>query len=138
MATLYFKIGADYENVIRLRDEIKKLENQLRSFGKSTPETQIRQTEERLATTRQEFVRLTTEAAKAGAVMENPCVCRYCLSASALFSSRQFSSAASQTAFAACLSASLCSVTICSICLTSSIRVLLFDDFFVSIFYFLL
>lgn len=71
MATLYFKIGADYENVIRLRDEIKKLENQLRSFGKSTPETQIRQTEERLATTRQEFMRLTTEAAKAGAVMEN-------------------------------------------------------------------
>lgn len=49
----------------------KKLENQLRSFGKSTPETQIRQTEERLATTRQEFVRLTTEAAKAGAVMES-------------------------------------------------------------------
>ncbi len=71
MATLYFKIGADYENVIRLRDEIKKLENQLRSFGKSTPETQIRQTEERLANTRQEFVRLTTEAAKAGAVMES-------------------------------------------------------------------
>ena len=71
MATLYFKIGADYENVIRLRDEIKKLENQLRSFGKSTPETQIRQTEERLASTRQEFMRLTTEAAKAGAAMEN-------------------------------------------------------------------
>ena len=71
MATLYFKVGADYENVIRLRDEIKKLENQLKSFGKSTPETQIRQTEERLATTRQEFVRLTTEAAKAGAVMES-------------------------------------------------------------------
>ena len=71
MATLYFKIGADYENVIRLRDEIKKLESQLRSFGKSTPETQIRQTEERLATTRQEFVRLTTEAAKAGATLEN-------------------------------------------------------------------
>ena len=71
MATLYFKIGADYENVIRLRDEIKKLENQLKSFGKSTPETQIRQTEERLATTRQEFVRLTTEAAKAGAEIEN-------------------------------------------------------------------
>lgn len=71
MATLYFKIGADYENVIRLRDEIKKLENQLRSFGKSTPETQIRQTEERLTSTRQEFMRLTTEAAKAGAAMEN-------------------------------------------------------------------
>lgn len=71
MATLYFKIGADYDNVIRLRDEIKKLENQLKSFGKSTPEAQIRQTEERLASTRQEFMRLATEAAKAGAAMEN-------------------------------------------------------------------
>ena len=71
MAKLYFKVSSDWEQVVKLRDEIKKLENQLRSFGKSTPETQIRQTEERLATTRQEFVRLTTEAAKAGAVMEN-------------------------------------------------------------------
>ena len=33
MSTLYFKIGADYDKVIRLRDEIKKLENQLKSFG---------------------------------------------------------------------------------------------------------
>ena len=71
MAKLYFKIGADYENVIRLRDEIKKLENQLRSFGKSTPETQIRQTEERLASTRQEFMRLATSAAIAGAEMKD-------------------------------------------------------------------
>lgn len=71
MATLYFKIGADYENVIRLRDEIKKLENQLRSFGKNTPEQEIRHTEERLASSRREFVKLTTEAAKAGAVIES-------------------------------------------------------------------
>ena len=71
MAVLYFRISSDWEQVVKLRDEIKKLENQLRSFGKSTPETQIRQTEERLATTRQEFVRLTTEAAKAGAEIEN-------------------------------------------------------------------
>ena len=71
MATLYFRISSDWEQVVKLRDEIKKLENQLRSFGKSTPETQIRQTEERLASTRQEFMRLTTEAAKAGAAMEN-------------------------------------------------------------------
>ena len=55
---------------MKLRDEIKKLENQLKSFGKSTPEAQIRQTEERLASTRQEFMRLATEAAKAGAMME--------------------------------------------------------------------
>lgn len=71
MATLYFKISSDWEQVVKLRNEITKLENQLKSFGKSTPEQEIRKTEERLATTRQEFVRLTTEAAKAGAIMEN-------------------------------------------------------------------
>ena len=71
MATLYFRISSDWEQVVKLRDEIKKLENQLKSFGKSTPEQEIHKTEERLAATRQEFTRLTTEAAKAGAAMEN-------------------------------------------------------------------
>ena len=71
MATLYFKIGADYDKVIRLRDEIKKLENQLKSFGMSTPDAEIKRTEERLASSRQEFTRLAAEAAKAGAVMES-------------------------------------------------------------------
>lgn len=71
MATLYFKIGADFDKVIRLRDEIKKLENQLKSFGTSTPNAEIKRTEERLASSRQEFTRLATEAAKAGAVMES-------------------------------------------------------------------
>lgn len=71
MATLYFKVGADYDKVIRLRDEIKKLENQLKSFGTSTPDAEIKRTEERLASNRQEFTRLATEAAKAGAVMKD-------------------------------------------------------------------
>lgn len=71
MAKLYFKIGADYDKVIRLRDEIKKLENQLKSFGMSTPDAEIKRTEERLASSRQEFTRLATEAAKAGAEMKD-------------------------------------------------------------------
>jgi tape measure domain-containing protein len=71
MAKLYFKVGADYDKVIRLRDEIKKLENQLKSFGTSTPNAEIKRTEERLASSRQEFTRLATEAAKAGAVMKD-------------------------------------------------------------------
>ena len=71
MAKLYFKIGADYDKVIRLRDEIKKLENQLKSFGTSTPNAEIKRTEERLASSRQEFTRLATEAAKAGAEMKD-------------------------------------------------------------------
>lgn len=70
MAKLYFKVGADYDKVIRLRDEIKKLENQLKSFGTSTPNAEIKRTEERLASSRQEFTRLATEAAKAGAEMQ--------------------------------------------------------------------
>lgn len=48
MAELHFKIRADYEEVIRLRDEIKKLETKLKSFGRSLPDQQIRQTEEQL------------------------------------------------------------------------------------------
>ena len=71
MSTLYFRVSSDWQEVVRLREEINKLESQLKSFGKSTPEQQIRQTEERLASTRQEFMKLTTEAAKAGAAMEN-------------------------------------------------------------------
>lgn len=71
MAKLYFKIGADYDKVIRLRDEIKKLENQLKSFGMSTPDAEIKRTEERLASSRQEFTRLATEAAKDGAEMKD-------------------------------------------------------------------
>ena len=71
MAKLYFKVGADYDKVIRLRDEIKKLENQLKSFGMSTPDAEIKRTEERLASSRQEFTRLAAEAAKAGAEMKD-------------------------------------------------------------------
>ena len=71
MSTLYFRVSSDWQEVVRLREEINKLESQLKSFGKSTPEQQIRQTEERLASTRQEFMKFTTEAAKAGAAMEN-------------------------------------------------------------------
>jgi len=71
MAALYFEIGADWDNIVKLRNEINKLEDQLRNFGRSTPKEEIRQTEERLASSRQEFNKLTVEAAKAGAVMEN-------------------------------------------------------------------
>lgn len=71
MATLYFKVSSDWEQVVRLREEIKKLENQLRSFGKSTPEQDIRKLETQLATAKQQMTGMVTEAAKAGAVMES-------------------------------------------------------------------
>jgi len=71
MATLYFTIGADWDNVVKLRNEITKLENQLKNFGKTTPEQEIRAVEAQLGTARQEFTRITTEAAKAGAAIDN-------------------------------------------------------------------
>ncbi len=71
MSTLYFRVSSDWQEVVRLREEISKLENQLRGFGKSAPDAQIRSTEGRLAGARQEFSRLASEAAKAGATMEN-------------------------------------------------------------------
>lgn len=71
MATLVFRVSSDWEQVVRLRDEIKKLENQLRNFGKSTPEQEVRKLETQLASTKQQMMGLVTEAAKAGAAMEN-------------------------------------------------------------------
>lgn len=71
MPTLVFRISSDWEQVVKLRNEITKLENQLKSFGKSTPEAEIRKMEERLASTKQQMMGLVTEAAKAGVAMEN-------------------------------------------------------------------
>lgn len=71
MAVLCFKVEADYEKVIKLREEISKLENQLKSFGKSTPEMKIHAVEMQLGSARKEFAEITTEAAKAGAIIEH-------------------------------------------------------------------
>ena len=71
MAVLYFKVQSDWENVVKLRNEITKLENQLKSFGKNTPEHQIKIVETQLGTAREEFTKITTEAAKAGAAIDN-------------------------------------------------------------------
>ena len=71
MAVLYFRISSDWEQVVKLRNEITKLETQLKSFGKSTPEAEIRKMETQLASTKQQMMGLVTEAAKAGATMEN-------------------------------------------------------------------
>lgn len=71
MAVLSFKIHADYEKVVRLREEIAKLEAQMRSFGRSTPQTEIKAIEAKLAEAKKEFTAITTEAAKAGAAIES-------------------------------------------------------------------
>ena len=71
MAVLSFKVQADYEKVVRLREEIAKLETQMRSFGRNTPQTEIKAVEAKLAEARKEFTAITTEAAKAGAIIES-------------------------------------------------------------------
>lgn len=71
MATLYFKVSSDYEEVIRLRQECEKLEAQLLKMDKRKSPGSVASMETQLASTRQQMMGLVTEAAKAGAVMEN-------------------------------------------------------------------
>lgn len=70
MPTLVFKIAADYEAVIRLREEISKLEAQLKKMDVNKSPSAAKALETQLASTRQQMMGLVTEAAKAGAVME--------------------------------------------------------------------
>lgn len=69
MAKLFFKVESDLQKVVDLRNEIQRLETQLKSFGKSTPTAQIRQTESQLASARQQFQSLGSSAAMAAAQM---------------------------------------------------------------------
>ena len=71
MATLYFKVSSDYDEVIRLRQECEKLEAQLKKMDVNKSPAAARALETQLASTRQQMMGLITEAAKAGAVMEN-------------------------------------------------------------------
>lgn len=71
MPTLVFKIAADYDEVIRLRNEISKLESQLKKMDVNKSPAAAKALETQLASARQQMMGLVTEAAKAGAVMEN-------------------------------------------------------------------
>lgn len=71
MATLYFKVSSDYDEVIRLRQECEKLEVQLKKMDVNKSPAAARALETQLASTRQQMMGLVTEAAKAGAEMEN-------------------------------------------------------------------
>lgn len=70
MAILSFKVQADYEKVVRLREEIAKLETQLKGVGKNTPDSEIKELERKLSDAKGEFIALATEAAKAGSAMD--------------------------------------------------------------------
>lgn len=71
MAILYFRVSAQYDEVIRLRKECEKLEAQLKKMDVNKSPAAAKALETQLASARQQMMELVTEAAKAGAVMEN-------------------------------------------------------------------
>ena len=71
MATLYFKVSSDWEQVVKLRQECEKLEAQLKKMDSRSAPVATKTLETQLESTKQQMMGLVTEAAKAGATMEN-------------------------------------------------------------------
>ena len=71
MATLYFKVSSDWQEVVRLRQECEKLETQLKKMDSRSAPAATKTLETQLASTKQQMMGLVTEAAKAGAAIEN-------------------------------------------------------------------
>lgn len=71
MATLVFRVSSDWEQVVKLRQECEKLEAQLKKMDVNKSPAAAKALETQLASARQQMMGLVTEAAKAGAVMEN-------------------------------------------------------------------
>lgn len=71
MATLVFRVSAQYDEVIKLRNEISKLEAQLKKMDVNKSPAAAKALETQLASARQQMIGLVTEAANAGAVMEH-------------------------------------------------------------------
>lgn len=70
MAKLYFKIGSDWEEVVRLRNEIAKLKQELMSMDGTQTPAAFKALNAQLAASNQRLDELVTNAAKAGAEME--------------------------------------------------------------------
>ena len=71
MAKLYFKVGSDWEEVVRLRNEIAKLKQELMSMDGTQSPAAFKALNVQLAASNQRMDELVNEAAKAGAVMES-------------------------------------------------------------------
>lgn len=70
MAKLYFKVGSDWEEVVRLRNEIAKLKQELMSMDGTQTPAAFKALNAQLAASNQRLDELVTNAAKAGAEME--------------------------------------------------------------------
>ncbi len=71
MPLLKFEVQADYDKVIKLREEIERLDHLLKTLPLDTPKATIHNIEKELATARSEFNQLAHAAAIAGAEMED-------------------------------------------------------------------
>lgn len=70
MAKLYFKVGSDWEEVVRLRNEIVKLKQELMSMDGTQSPAAFKALNAQLAASNQRLDELVTNAAKAGAELE--------------------------------------------------------------------
>lgn len=70
MAKLYFRIGADFDKVIKLREEIAKLKKELKTMDSTQSPAAFKALNTQLSASTQRMDELVSEAAKAGAVME--------------------------------------------------------------------
>lgn len=70
MAKLYFKVGSDWEEVVKLRNEIAKLKQELMSMDGTQSPAAFKALNVQLAASNQRLDELVTNAAKAGAEME--------------------------------------------------------------------
>lgn len=70
MAKLYFRVGADFDKVIKLREEIVKLKNELKNIDATQSPAAFKALNTQLAASNQKLDELVTNAAKAGAEME--------------------------------------------------------------------
>lgn len=70
MAKLYFKIASDWEEVVRLRNEIAKLKQELKNMDSTQSPAAFKSLNTQLSASTQRMDELVTKAAQAGAVME--------------------------------------------------------------------
>lgn len=70
MSKLYFKVGSDWEEVVRLRNEIEKLKSALKGMDNTQSPVAFKTLNTQLAASTQRMDELVANAAKAGAVME--------------------------------------------------------------------
>ena len=70
MAKLYFKVASDWEEVVRLRNEIVKLKQELKGMDSTQSPAAFKTLNTQLSASTQKMDGLVNEAAKAGAMME--------------------------------------------------------------------